>query len=177
MNIVIYFLFWNLKIFGSSPSPPLYSIVNHLKKAFFDIIGCFPFDDTSRHKYRSVFVIYWMLREIEWCLCRLVSLNGKHPSLRENSSAKESMEKRFLIHFVWNKWTRSSKWCAASGSGTSHSRHHFRCASLALASSFPFSGKRVLRDGLDRTDEQVGNGFAFMNHELTYARAQFAFKF
>jgi len=98
-------------------------------------------------------------------------------SSRENSSAKESMEKRFLIHFVWNKWTRSSKWCAASGSGTSHSRRHFRCASLALASSFPFSGKRVLRDGLDRTDERVGNGFAFMNHELTYARAQFAFKF
>jgi len=30
------------------------------------------------HKYRSVFVIYWMPRKIGWCLCRLVSLNGKH---------------------------------------------------------------------------------------------------
>jgi len=25
--------------------------------------GCFPFDDTSRYKYRSVFVIYWMPRK------------------------------------------------------------------------------------------------------------------
>jgi len=25
-------------------------------------LGCFPVDDTSRHKYRSVFVIYWMPR-------------------------------------------------------------------------------------------------------------------
>jgi len=42
-------------------------------------IGCFPFADTIRHKYRSVSVIYWMPRKIEQCLCRLVSLNGKHP--------------------------------------------------------------------------------------------------
>jgi len=42
-------------------------------------IGCFPFSDTSRHKYHSVFVSYWMLRRIEWCLYRLVPLNGKHP--------------------------------------------------------------------------------------------------
>jgi len=27
----------------------------------------------------SVFVTYWMPRKIERCLCRLVSLNGKHP--------------------------------------------------------------------------------------------------
>jgi len=42
--------------------------------------GFFPFGDTSRHKYRSVFVIYWMPRKIERCLCRLLSLNGKHLS-------------------------------------------------------------------------------------------------
>jgi len=33
---------------------------------------------TQVDKYRSVFVSYRMLRKIEWCLCRLVSLNGKH---------------------------------------------------------------------------------------------------
>jgi len=28
---------------------------------------CFPFGDTSLHKYRSVFVTYWMPRKIERC--------------------------------------------------------------------------------------------------------------
>jgi len=41
-------------------------------------IEYFPFGDTSRHKSTQVsffvFVIYWMLRKIERCLCRLVSL-------------------------------------------------------------------------------------------------------
>jgi len=41
----------------------------------------FCFHDSNRHKYRSVFVIYWMPRKIERCLCRHVSLNGKHPLL------------------------------------------------------------------------------------------------
>jgi len=40
-------------------------------------IGCFPFDDASRYKYRSVFVTYW-IRKIERHLYQLVSLNGKH---------------------------------------------------------------------------------------------------
>jgi len=40
---------------------------------------CVPFDDISQHKYRSIFVTYWMPRKTERCLCRLVSLNGKHP--------------------------------------------------------------------------------------------------
>jgi len=54
--------------------------VNQLQhKSQKKVIGCFPFSDTSRHNYRSVFVSYWMLRKIEWCLCQLVSLNGKHP--------------------------------------------------------------------------------------------------
>jgi len=37
------------------------------------VIKGFPFGDTSRHKYRFVFVIYRMPRKIER-LCRLVSL-------------------------------------------------------------------------------------------------------
>lgn len=31
---------------------------------------------------------------------------------------------------------------------------------------FHSAGKRVLRDGLDRTDERVGNGLTFINREV-----------
>jgi len=39
----------------------------------------FPFDDTNRYKYRSIFVEYQeFIKYQERCLCRLVSLNRKH---------------------------------------------------------------------------------------------------
>jgi len=49
----------------------------HINKNLKSDMDAFHLATHSQHKYRSIFIT-WIPRKTEWCLCRLVLLNGKH---------------------------------------------------------------------------------------------------